>query len=306
MLRLGPGSVARRWPIARVEPFRHDAFQPQSSMKPSSAAPASPCSDGVVSQRPCEAGRRTVPIPSELREILSQHRARCGWSQGVAFGRTHDAPFNINGAYSRARKAWSAANVEAITLHEAWHTYASLMIAAGVNAKELATYMGPRQHHDHVRSLRASPERPRGVRPHAGRVPLQGNDRTRRLCESRSASADVAANGSSRRPRPTSRLEQVRADQESRSARGIPTRGSLPTRAPFPPTLPCTAQRTRVSPTPRLGLRLDCRPGSLCVHSVCKAVYSGSNPLVGLPRVRVKTVGAPPPPGRAGGHRQIR
>jgi integrase len=89
-----------------------------------------------------DAGRRTVPIPSELREILSQHRARCGWSQGLAFGRMHDAPFNINGAYSRARKAWSAAHVEAITLHEARHTYASLMIAAGVNAKELATYMG--------------------------------------------------------------------------------------------------------------------------------------------------------------------
>lgn len=29
-----------------------------------------------------DAGRRTVPIPSELREILSQHRARCSWSHG--------------------------------------------------------------------------------------------------------------------------------------------------------------------------------------------------------------------------------
>jgi integrase len=32
--------------------------------------------------------------------------------------------------------------LEPIGLHEARHTYASLMIAAGVNAKALATYMG--------------------------------------------------------------------------------------------------------------------------------------------------------------------
>jgi integrase len=89
-----------------------------------------------------DAGRRIVPIPSELGGILARHRARCGWGHGLVFGRRHDAPFNINGVYSRARKAWSVANVEAITLHEARHTYASLMIAAGVNAKELATYMG--------------------------------------------------------------------------------------------------------------------------------------------------------------------
>jgi integrase len=32
--------------------------------------------------------------------------------------------------------------IEPITLHEARHTFASLMIAAGVNAKALSTYMG--------------------------------------------------------------------------------------------------------------------------------------------------------------------
>jgi integrase len=35
-----------------------------------------------------------------------------------------------------------AAGVEPITLHECRHTFASLMIAAGVNAKALSTYMG--------------------------------------------------------------------------------------------------------------------------------------------------------------------
>ena len=38
--------------------------------------------------------------------------------------------------------AWRRAGLEAITPHEARHTFASLMIAAGVNAKALATYMG--------------------------------------------------------------------------------------------------------------------------------------------------------------------
>jgi integrase len=32
--------------------------------------------------------------------------------------------------------------LEPITLHECRHTFASLMIAAGVNAKALSTYMG--------------------------------------------------------------------------------------------------------------------------------------------------------------------
>ncbi len=39
-------------------------------------------------------------------------------------------------------EAWQAAGLEAVTLHEARHTYASLMIAAGVGFKSLQTYMG--------------------------------------------------------------------------------------------------------------------------------------------------------------------
>jgi integrase len=43
---------------------------------------------------------------------------------------------------ARASKAWTAAKLTGITLHEARHTFASLMIAAGVNAKALSSYMG--------------------------------------------------------------------------------------------------------------------------------------------------------------------
>jgi integrase len=42
----------------------------------------------------------------------------------------------------RARAVWIAADLQPITLHECRHTYASLMIAAGVNAKALSTYLG--------------------------------------------------------------------------------------------------------------------------------------------------------------------
>jgi integrase len=42
----------------------------------------------------------------------------------------------------RSRTPESADELVPIGLHEARHTFASLMIAAGVNAKRLATYMG--------------------------------------------------------------------------------------------------------------------------------------------------------------------
>jgi integrase len=42
----------------------------------------------------------------------------------------------------RAKSAWRKAKLDPITVHECRHTFASLMIAAGVNAKALSTYMG--------------------------------------------------------------------------------------------------------------------------------------------------------------------
>ena len=43
---------------------------------------------------------------------------------------------------ARARAAWQRADLEAIGLHECRHTYAAFMVAAGVNAKALQTYLG--------------------------------------------------------------------------------------------------------------------------------------------------------------------
>lgn len=44
--------------------------------------------------------------------------------------------------YRRADRAWEALALGRLRLHRARHTYASFMIAAGVNAKALSSFMG--------------------------------------------------------------------------------------------------------------------------------------------------------------------
>ena len=88
------------------------------------------------------AGERRVPIPEALMEELERQFERVPWQVGLLFGRSPGSPFNYSSVKGRARRAWSARGLNPITPHEARHTYASLMIAAGVPAKELAEYMG--------------------------------------------------------------------------------------------------------------------------------------------------------------------
>jgi integrase len=113
---------------------------------------------GVLIEPKSAAGRRKVPIPAVLRELLIEAKLGCGWAEGYAFGWRHDRPFTPKAVLRRALTAWTGANaretaqaeeegrepdlLEPIGLHESRHTYASLMIAAGVNAKALQTYMG--------------------------------------------------------------------------------------------------------------------------------------------------------------------
>jgi integrase len=87
------------------------------------------------------AGRRTVPLAAVLRDQLVEHKQRRG-SDELVFGRPDGKAFDGSTVDARAKAAWREAGLEPITLHEARHTFASLMIAAGVNAKALATYMG--------------------------------------------------------------------------------------------------------------------------------------------------------------------
>jgi integrase len=88
------------------------------------------------------AGRRSVPIPSILRGLLVEHRLRSGRREGLVFGASRERPFCPSAVARRAQRAWSKAALQPITLHEARHTFASLMIAASVNAKALSSYMG--------------------------------------------------------------------------------------------------------------------------------------------------------------------
>jgi integrase len=119
------------------------------------------------------AGLRTVPIPAALRDHLIEAKLRSGRTEGLAFGRGADRPFSDTAVRRRAHTAWRRKRVKRaaelaeaagyefdeltesdrdrfleqagfvpIGLHECRHSYASLMIAAGVNAKALSTYMG--------------------------------------------------------------------------------------------------------------------------------------------------------------------
>ena len=86
-------------------------------------------------------GRRRVPVPAGLRDVLTEHRMAT-WPEGYVFGRGPEHVFAATTLTDRADRAWEEAELDRITLHEARHTYASLMIAAGVNAKALSEFMG--------------------------------------------------------------------------------------------------------------------------------------------------------------------
>jgi integrase len=85
---------------------------------------------------------RRVPIAGVLRDYLIAHKLRSGRSEGLCFPGSRSETFTPSNVRRRAHTAWSHAMLEPIALHECRHTFASLMIAAGVNAKALSSYMG--------------------------------------------------------------------------------------------------------------------------------------------------------------------
>ena len=58
------------------------------------------------------------------------------------FGRTAAEAFVRSTVRDHSLKAWKRAGLEPLTPHEARHTCVSYLIAAGVNAKALQTFMG--------------------------------------------------------------------------------------------------------------------------------------------------------------------
>jgi integrase len=97
---------------------------------------------GVIALK-SRAGRRRVPIVPVLRDFLAEHLAITGRrGSDLIFGKTVESPVHAVTLQRHADDAWRDAGLDRITPHECRHTFASLMIAAGVNAKALQTFMG--------------------------------------------------------------------------------------------------------------------------------------------------------------------
>ncbi|MDQ3758389.1 MAG: site-specific integrase [Actinomycetota bacterium] len=97
-------------------------------------------------QAPKTAGaQRKVPVIPPLADALKAHKGttRRGGSD-LVFGRTASEAFIPSTVRTRALKAWEAADppLRPITLHQCRHTFASLLIASGANAKALSVVMG--------------------------------------------------------------------------------------------------------------------------------------------------------------------
>ena len=108
-----------------------------------------------------KAASRTIPIIARLAPILAAHRLATGrGGDDLVFGATSQEPFAPSTVRRRALAAWGWRETSSRTrtgpvwvkaredaldglgLHEARHTCASLMIAAGANAKALSKIMG--------------------------------------------------------------------------------------------------------------------------------------------------------------------
>lgn len=90
-----------------------------------------------------KAGIRTVPIIDVLRPILRNEWLRQGKpATGRVVRGPQGGPVSYQKQSRRAKKAWEAAGLERITPHECRHTFASYLIASGLNAKAVTVLLG--------------------------------------------------------------------------------------------------------------------------------------------------------------------
>jgi integrase len=97
---------------------------------------------GEIHDPKSRAGRRGVPIVAALRELLVEHKLVTRRDTGLILGSSATQPFTPTAVRKRALSAWRRAGLDPIGLHECRHTFASLLIAAGVNAKAITAYLG--------------------------------------------------------------------------------------------------------------------------------------------------------------------
>lgn len=100
-----------------------------------------PRSHGFVEPK-SRSGRRTVPLATVLRQYLAQAKLSRVDRTGLIFSEDGERVFDDRKVALLAHACWRKHKLEPVTLHECRHTFASLMIRAGVNVKALATYMG--------------------------------------------------------------------------------------------------------------------------------------------------------------------
>jgi integrase len=94
----------------------------------------------MVAKSKSDAGEgRRVPMVGPLKKILREEWMRVGRpatglivTRSVASGKWQ----------ARADRAWNMASLSRVTLHEARHTYASFLMAAGYNLKQIQEYLG--------------------------------------------------------------------------------------------------------------------------------------------------------------------
>ncbi len=94
----------------------------------------------MVAQSKSDAGEgRRVPMVGPLKKILREEWMRAG--------RPAEGPIVTRSVASgkwqaRADRVWETAGLSRVTLHEARHTYASFLMAAGYNLKQIQEYLG--------------------------------------------------------------------------------------------------------------------------------------------------------------------
>lgn len=110
-----------------------------------------------------DAGERWFPIVEPVKRRLIAHKLATGRDgDDLVFGETADRRFVPSTVRRRARKAWEAAKLQPITLHEGRHSAATAGSAAGLDDLALAHIMGhssvviTRDRYGHVRPDRVA------------------------------------------------------------------------------------------------------------------------------------------------------
>ena len=94
----------------------------------------------MVAKSKSDAGEgRRVPMVGPLKKILREEWMRAGRPETGPIVKRSVLPGKWQ---ARADTAWERPGSPAVTLHEARHTYASFLMAAGYNLKQIQEYLG--------------------------------------------------------------------------------------------------------------------------------------------------------------------